>query len=82
MQGGEAHIKDLLNQRWAMLRNEYFGEVEPMTAVTELELIEHGMWIDLVRTEQGLPRLSVKELTKQRKIFRKFCKYQWANYLN
>lgn len=28
MQGGEAHIKDLLNQRWSMLTNEQFPRLD------------------------------------------------------
>lgn len=67
---------DLKNQRWAMLTNPYLDVVPPLSAVTEMELIEHSMLIDLVCDGRAFTSSQMQEC---RDRLRRFCWVQWLN---
>jgi len=72
---------ELLQQRWAMLTNPHAGPAKSMTMtrLSEVEVMEHSMMMDLVCAQFGLEHLTDEEIDQARTRFISFCQAQHTN---
>ena len=67
---------NILEQRWAMMTNPFAMLVPPLCKATDLEIMEHLIWLDAICDGR---RLTESEIKESRERFERFCRTQWEN---